>query len=772
MKDQVVQVGRGNPSRMESVRAVPEGRRPQPGAPNIVMIVLDDLGFAQLGCYGAEIATPNIDQLADQGLRYSSFHVTSLCGPTRASLLTGRNHHAVGMGIGPEVPMGYPGYTGRIPKSAGTLPRLLRDAGFNTFAVGKWHLTPRFERGQAGPFDQWPLGLGFERYYGFLGAMTDQWTPHLVCDNRFIEPPLDSEEGYHLTEDLASQAIRLVQDQQQAAPDKPFFLYFATAAPHAPHQVPSAWIEPYRGQFDAGWDAVRHRSFMRQQKLGIVPPDTTDTGRPSWVTAWGDLSSEERQLYARMMEVYAGFLTHADAQIGRLMEFLASMDVIDNTLVMVLSDNGASADGGPHGRFGRYGQLPGNDDIEFMVGHIDDLGGVGADSQYAWGWAWAGNTPFRLWKRYTWLGGVRTPLIVTWPRGLPADSNGAVCKQFCHAIDLMPTILDVTRVDSPAELDGVAQQPFDGKSLLSTFREVDVRIERTPQYFEMLGSRAIYHEGWKATTDHVESMLQAERELITGSYDFESDRWSLYNLEEDFSEAHNVAQTYPERLRQLIELWWYEAGRNHVLPLMDGFFDSDHAAAMEPPPYLDRRQYVYLPGGGPILTSALVSSFRLTADIEIPEDRNASGIVCTQRLGHIDYFTDNGWALYFLDSRLVVTFNLLGRPERLMASERIAAGTHQIGLLHLDGSEVSDHSISMTINGREVGATDLSEDLLDVRFRLGRLLVGRDYGTPVCDDYQPPFPFTGRIQRVVCEVLSQAEPEDLRERIITTVEND
>ena len=741
-------------------------------APNVVMIVLDDLGFAQLGCYGAEIATPNIDLLADDGLRYNSFHVTSLCGPTRASLMTGRNHHSVGMGIGPEVPMVFAGYTGRIPKSAGTLPRLLRDTGYSTLAVGKWHLTPRFERNQAGPFEHWPLGLGFERYYGFLGALTDQWTPHLVCDNRFVEPPLTPEEGYHLTEDLASQAIRLVQDQQQGAPDKPFFLYFATAAPHAPHQVPDTWIEPYRGQFDDGWEATRSRAFQRQKKLGVIPPDTTDTGRPSWVAPWEDLPLRERQLYARMMEVYAGFVTHADAQIGRLMEFLAAMGITDNTLVMFLSDNGASADGGPHGMLGRYGQRRGSDDIDSMVGRIDDLGGIGVASQYAWGWAWAGNTPFRLWKRYSWLGGVRTPFIVKWPVGIPAENNGDVCQQFSHAIDLMPTVLEVAGVDSPAVLDGVGQQPLDGESLLSTFREVDARIERTPQYFEMLGSRAIYHEGWKATTDHVGSMLGAERELMEGSDDFESDRWSLYNLEEDFSEAKDVAETYPGRLNHLVELWWYEADRNQVLPLMDGFWDSNQAAAMEPPPYVGRRRYVYLPGGGPILSSALVSSFRLFADIEIGEDRNAAGIICAQRLGLMDYFTDYGWALYFLDGHLVVTFNLGGTPERLVASERIPAGTHKLGLSYIEDSDVNDHTISLVLNGREVGAMDVSDEGVGVQFRLGRFLVGRDYGTPVGDDYQPPFPFTGHIQRVVCEDLSRPEPEDLRQQIISTVESD
>jgi len=472
------------------------------------------------------------------------------------------------------------------------------------------------------------------------------------------------------------------------------------------------------------------------------------------------------------MEVYAGFVTHTDAQIGRLMEFLDAMGAIDNTLVMFLSDNGASADGGPHGMVGRHGQRPDQRDIDVMVGLIDDLGGVGVASHYAWGWAWAGNTPFRLWKRYTWLGGVRTPLIVRWPAGISAENNGAVRQQFFHAIDLMPTVLEVAGVDSPPVLDGVRQRPIDGQSLLSTFDEADAGTQRTPQYFEMLGSRAIYHEGWKATTDHVGSMLAAERELMEGSHEYESDRWSLFNLEEDFSEANDVAETNPGRLRHLVELWWYEAGRNQVLPLMDGFWGSEHAAAIEPPPHLGRRRYVYLPGGGPILTSALVSSFRLIADIEISGDRNAAGIICTQRLGRMDYFADHGWALYFLDGHLVVTFNLQGKPERLVTSERIPAGTHQIELLHTEGSDVNDHTIGLALNGREVGAMDLSDDLLGVQFRLGRLLVGRDYGTPVCDDYEPPFPFTEHIQRVVCEVLGQPEPEDVWEQIVSAIEED
>ncbi|MGH9051057.1 MAG: arylsulfatase, partial [Acidimicrobiia bacterium] len=400
----------------ESTAAFPPVVRAPDGAPNVVVIVLDDLGFGQLGCFGSDIATPAIDALATNGLRYNRFHVTALCSPTRACLLTGRNHHAVGMGFLTDIPIGFPGYDGRIPPSAGTLPRILRDAGYNAFAVGKWHLTPRWDQSASGPFTRWPLGLGFERYYGFLAGDTNQWTPELVQDNQPVEPPRRPEEGYHLTEDLVDRAIRYVRDQHHATPEKPFFLYLATGAMHAPHQAPDEWIEPYRGRFDAGWEVWREHLFARQLELGVVPPGTELTERPPWVASWNGLASDERRLFARQMEVFAGFLSHTDHQIGRLLEFLRATELLDDTLVMLISDNGTSAEGGPVGSLNEHRFTHDMvDDVADSIAHIDDFGGFRGYNHYAWGWAWAGNTPLRLWKRYTWLGGVRTPLIAHWP---------------------------------------------------------------------------------------------------------------------------------------------------------------------------------------------------------------------------------------------------------------------------------------------------------------------------------------------------------------------
>src|SRR5438445_126618 len=484
----------------ESSPAFDPSPRPRAGAPNVVVVVLDDMGFGQVGCFGSDLGTPRIDALAAAGLRYNRFHVTSLCSPTRACLLTGRNHHAVGMGFLADIPIGFPGYNGTIPRSAVALPRILRDIGYSTFAVGKWHLAPRWELSASGPFDRWPLGLGFERYYGFLGGDTNQWAPELVSDNGFVEPPRSPGDGYHLTEDLAERAIRFLRDQQQATPGKPFFLYFATGAMHAPHHVAPGWIERYRGCFDAGWEAWRIAAFDRQREIGVVPDGTTLTPRPSWVRAWEGLSTDERKLFARMMEVFAGFLSHTDEQIGRVVDFLAQTGALDNTLLILCSDNGTSAEGGPLGSLNEHRFTHDRtDDIVDTLAHIDDLGGFQAYNHYAWGWAWAGNAPFRLWKRYTWLGGVRTPLVVHWPRRLGAP--GQVRPQFCHAVDIAPTVLDALGIEPPDVVDGTRQQPVDGVSLLPTFADGDARDPRRTQYFEMIGSRAIYRPGGGAVAE-------------------------------------------------------------------------------------------------------------------------------------------------------------------------------------------------------------------------------------------------------------------------------
>jgi len=737
--------------------------RPPAGAPNVVMIVLDDLGFAQLGCFGSSVATPAIDALAAGGLRYNRFHVTALCSPTRACLLTGRNHHAVGMGFLTDIPTGFPGYDGRIPKSAGTLARILRDTGYSTLAVGKWHLAPRWEQSASGPFERWPLGLGFERHYGFLGGDTNQWTPELVCDNQFVEPPRGPADGYHLTEDLADRAIRYVQDQQQATPDKPFFLYFATGATHAPHQAPAEWIDRYRGRFDQGWEAWRSDAFARQQQLGVVPEGTNLPDRPEWVARWDSLSHDERRLFARQMEVFAGFLSHTDHQIGRLVASLDDLGVLENTLLLLLSDNGTSAEGGPTGSVNEHRFTHDLlDDVGEQVARIDDLGGFRAYNHYAWGWAWAGNTPLRLWKRYTWLGGVRTPLVVHWPTRIAARNE--VRQQFCHAVDLAPTILDTVGVAAPDVIDGVAQQPIDGRSLAPTFVDAAAANPRSTQYFEMLGSRAIYHDGWKATTDHVGSQLRVERELVPGSHDFDADHWALFDLEHDFSEARDLAHEHPDRVKALAELWWAEAGRNQVLPLEDSFIGR--AVAMVPPPTPPRFRTIYRPGGGPISEEAIPSmgeGFELTADVETRD--TTAGIVCA--LG--DW--NNGWACYLLDGRLVTTFNVFGTAHRFEARQVTPPGRHALGI-EFRREPPAGGPVKLYVDGEAVADGRLPVNL-PFRWQIGGagLLVGRDRGFPVCDDYEPPFAFTGTMHQIVLEIPS-LEPRAPREEVATALRHE
>ena len=580
----------------ESTPRFPHEAKPPEGAPNVIAIVLDDTGFGHLGAFGSDIGTPHLDGLAAGGAPFNRFHVTSLCSPTRASFFTGRNHHAVGMGFLADIPLGFPGYDARLPKTAAALPRLLRDAGYSTMAVGKWHLTPRWQRSAAGPFTTWPLGLGFERYYGFLQGDTNHWAPNLVCDNHYVEAPRRPEEGYHLSEDLADQAVRMVQDQQQGAPGKPFFLYFALGAMHAPHHVAPEWVDPYRGVFDKGWDVWRAELFDRQRAAGVVPQGTVLTERPEWVQAWADLSGDERRMLARQQEVFAGFLTHTDAQIGRVLSSLESLGALDNTLVMVFSDNGASAEGGQSGSFNEHRFTAHiRESMDENLAHYDDWGGFTTYNHYSWAWAWAGNTPHKLWKRYTWLGGTRTPLIVHWPGRIA--NPGTVRAQFAHAVDLMPTIMGAAGLPIPDEVDGVAQLPVDGVSLLSTLQEPATPELHDTQYFEMMGSRSIYHQGWKATTNHISTGVLDEEELAVGSRNFDEDRWELFDLSTDFSEATDRADDEPKRLQRLRALWDAEAERNNVLPISDGLVDR--FAGFIPPAWPAGTARTFLPGGGP-----------------------------------------------------------------------------------------------------------------------------------------------------------------------------
>jgi arylsulfatase A-like enzyme len=720
--------------------------RPASGAPNVLVVVLDDLGFAQLGCYGGDIATPAIDALAAGGLRYRRFHVTAMCSPTRACLLTGRNQHRVGMGFVADLPIGFPGYDGRVPRSAAGLPRLLRDAGYSTFAVGKWHLAPRWEQSASGPFDRWPLGLGFERYYGFLNGDTNQWAPDLVCDNGFVDPPAGPDDGYHLTEDLAVRAIRLIQDQQQATPGKPWLCYLATGAMHAPHQAPAPYIDAYRGRFDDGWEAWRRRTFERQVAAGVVPEGTTLPERPAWVPEWDALPAGERRLYARMMEVYAGFLTHTDAQIGRVLEALRAAGRLDDTLVLLISDNGASAEGGPTGSLNEHRFTHDRvDDVADTLARIDDLGGHRAYNHYPWAWAWAGNTPFRLWKRYSWLGGVRTPLVVHWPSGIARSAAGQVRDQFCHAVDLLPTVLDVTGIEAPPVVDGIDQLSFDGASLRPTFDDADAPSPRTTQYFEIIGSRSIVHDGWKATTDHIGAQISVERDRVPGSHDFAADRWALFRLDDDFAEASDVADRHPDVVADLERLWWHEAGRNQVLPLDDSLVGR--AVAMEPRPYPAALPAVYRPGGGGIAEDFLPpmgGGFTLTAPVAVPAG-GGEGVVCA--LG--DW--NNGWAWYLLAGRPTATFCLFGAPHRVQAASALAPGAHVLQLTYVR-RPVGGGPVCLLVDGSPVAEVTLPEDL-PFRWQIGGagLRIGRDAGFPVCDDYRVPFAFSGTIDQLLVE---------------------
>jgi len=729
----------------ESTPDFPHDPKPPAGAPNVVVVVLDDTGFAHLGSFGSDIATPHMDRLAADGAPFNRFHVTALCSPTRACLLTGRNHHAVGMGFLTDVPLGFPGYHGRLPKSAATLPRLLRDAGYSTLAVGKWHLTPRWQRSAAGPFDTWPLGLGFERYYGFLQGDTNQWAPNLVCDNHYTDPPHRPEDGYHLSEDLAEQAIRMVQDQQQAAPGKPYFLYLAFGAMHAPHHVRPEWVEPYRGVFDKGWDAWRDEVFARQLAAGVVPAGTTLTERPPWVAAWADLTADERRMFARQQEVFAGFLTHTDAQIGHVLEVLARLGYMDNTMVLLFSDNGASAEGGTQGTFNEHRfTAHGRESLAENLARYDDWGGHTTYNHYSWGWAWAGNAPLRLWKRYTWLGGTRTPLIVHWPGRVA--SPGTVRPQFTHAVDLMPTVLEAAGLDVPEMVDGAAQQLTDGLSLMPMLGDPAAPETRRTQYFEMLGSRSVYHDGWKATTDHISTGVLDEEELAVGSRNFDEDRWELFDLEADFSEATDRAGDEPERPRHLTELWTAEAARNNVLPISDGLVDR--LSGFVPAAWPAGHDRTFRPGGGPVCDESvplLWGGFRMTADVDA--DAPATGVILA--LG--DWF--GGYALYAVDGRVHFTFARSVDTLELAAAAPLAPGRHEIVVFYGVGDAGKGPGrMVLLVDGASVDETPVEGPLpLALQHGGAGLRLGRDSGFPVSPRYEPPAPFTGVVHQVRME---------------------
>jgi arylsulfatase A-like enzyme len=555
-----------------SEQAWPEPRRAKEGMPNVLFIVLDDVGFGQIGCYGGPIKTPHMDALAENGLRFNNMHTTALCSPTRACILTGRNHHSNAMACITEGSTGFPGYNANIPFENGFLSEILLQNGYNTFAIGKWHLTPADQISAAGPYDRWPLGRGFERYYGFMGGETHQYYPELVYDNHQVEPPKTPEEGYHLTEDLVDKAISFIADSKQVAPDKPFFMYFCPGAMHAPHHVTKEWIDKYKGAFDDGWDVYREKVFARQKEMGLVPADAELSRHDPDVAPWDSLSADEKRLYAHMMEVYAGFMEHTDFHMGRLFDFLKSLDEFDNTLIMLVSDNGASSEGGPTGSVNEtlfFNNV--KEDLQTNLAQIDALGDPTTFNHYPWGWTWAGNTPFRRWKRETYRGGICDPFIMHFPNGFKA--RGEVRTQYSHVIDWMPTVLELLNVEPPTFIKGVQQSPIEGVSFAHALDAADAASKHHTQYFEMMGHRSVYHDGWRAVCpwpgpSFSEAVVgfgnPISAEKLT---ELDAKGWELYHVAQDFAENHNLAGENRDKLIEMIATWYVEAGKYNVLPV-------------------------------------------------------------------------------------------------------------------------------------------------------------------------------------------------------------
>ncbi len=746
----------------ESSPAWPAPVRAAAGAPNVLFIVLDDTGFGQLGCYGSPIKTPNLDRIAADGLRYNNMHTTALCSPSRSCIVTGRNHHANGMACITELASGYPGYNGIVPFENGLLSEMLLEQGYSTYMVGKWHLTPSNQETAAGPYDRWPLGRGFQRFYGFLGGDTSQWYPDLVYDNHQVEPPRKPEEGYHLSEDLVDKAVSFIADTKQADPQKPFYLHLCFGATHAPHHVAKEWADRYKGVFDDGWDAYREKTFARQKELGIIPADSQLSRHDPDVPDWDALPATARQLSARMMEVFAGFLEHTDHQIGRLLEFLTKQGELDNTLIMVISDNGASAEGGPTGttneaQFFNNAQEP----IEESLKLIDEIGGPKHFNHYPWGWTWAGNTPFRRWKRETYRGGACDPFIVSWPKGI--KSKGQVRPQYAHIIDMVPTVLDLLGLEPPATIRGVTQSPLHGVSFAHTLDDPEADTHHHTQYFEMLGHRAIYHDGWRAVCPWPgPSFTEAGKgfgEPISSETlsTLDATGWELYHVDEDFAENHNVAAEHRARLIAMIGTWYVEAGKYQVMPI-DG---SGLARMMAEKPLiaLPRDRYTYMPGTQSVPNFAaprvLNRPHSITADVEIP-DHGAEGVLLSQGTAA------GGYSFYVKGGRLRYVHNYVGRQLLEVASEDpIPSGKHELrfefeptGPPDPPKGKGAPGRLQLYVDGVLVGNADAAVTT-PFMFNPGALTCGANPGSPVTPDYEGPFTFTGTLHSVTLDVSGE-----------------
>jgi arylsulfatase A-like enzyme len=693
--------------------------------PDIVIVLLDDVGFADLGCYGSELHTPSFDALAMGGHRYNNFHTTALCSSSRACLLTGRNHHSVGMRMLSNVDSGWPSGRGRITRNAALIPEVLCDAGYNTFAVGKWHIAPMREASPAGPFDEWPLKRGFNQFYGFMNGATDHFYPELVRDNHFIDPPDTPDNGYHLTDDLINQACHYVADHVANRPASPFFLYLPLGAAHSPHHAPKEFLERVRGRYDGGWDLTRRQRFERQLAEGVIPPNTElPSGNPD-VPAWDSLSPDEQRVAARLQEAYAAFIEHTDAGLGRLVDFLKRVGRWDNTLLIATSDNGASMEGGRLGSFSRIGYFNGlEENLDRIIESIDDIGGPTADNLYATGWAQASNTPLRWYKYHTHGGGVRDPLIVSWPKRL--SRAGDVLGQFHHITDIAPTLYEVAGVEAPAEYHGVPQMPIHGTSLAYTFDDPGAPTCRSSQYFEMFGNRGIWVDGWKAVTHH------------TPGTEYDEAEWELYHLENDFSEARNLVRAQPDKLRQMVDVWWREAGRYDVLPLDDRSVELFSAPPPPGSPSL-RSRFDYFPPVSyiePSVTPPLESAKWHALEIETVGGKSGVLVAYGGRA--------SGFVLYMDKGRVWYEYNAAGEVTVISAD---LPSTEAISVTFEFRLEEGRKGRGRLVVNEQVGQWFAIPYWLSF-LALSGMHIGRDSLSPISTKYEAPFEFLGRIERV------------------------
>ena len=738
-----------------------EQLRPPKGAPNVLIILIDDVGFGASSAFGGPCQTPTAEKLAAGGLKFNRFHTTALCSPTRQALLTGRNHHSAGMGGVTEIATGAPGYCSVLPNSMSPLAQTLKLNGYSTAQFGKCHEVPVWQTSLAGPFDAWPTGGGgFEYFYGFIGGEANQWYPTLYEGTTPVEPNKTPEEGYHLVEDMTDKAINWIGQQKALAPDKPFYVYFAPGATHAPHHVPKEWADKYKGKFDGGWDKLREETIARQKKLGVIPADCPLTPRHKEIPSWEEMPEPFKPVLRREMEVYAGFLEYTDHHVGRMIDSITKLGVMDNTLIYyIIGDNGASAEGSLNGCFNEMSYFNGLQALEtpeYLTSRIDKLGGPESYNHYAVGWAHAMNTPYQWTKQVaSHFGGTRNGTIVHWPKGIKA--RGEVRSQFHHVIDVAPTILEAAGIPEPVSVNGVHQDPIEGVSMFYSFNDGKAAERHETQYFEMFGNRGIYHKGWTAVTHHVTPWIRSE------SIPLDDDVWELYDTSRDWSQSNNLAKQMPDKLRQLQRLWLIEATRYKVLPIDDRVVEKMNPDTAGRPTLIKGKTQILFGGMGHLSENCVLNlknkSHSITAEIEVPE-KGAQGVIIAQGANI------GGWSLYAKDGKLKYCYNWGGFKQFFVeGSTLIPAGEHQVRMefVYDGGGLGKGGKVTLYTDGNKVGEGTIDATLAMIFSADDGLDVGEDTGAPVSPDYGPHGNgFNGKVRGVQLAIAEAAEDSDHR----------